>query len=59
MMKTFEEMKQYILDNNLSHLVRELTHNAESTVKSAVEYVYDAHTMTNFEFAAKYHIYDD
>lgn len=53
-MKNIEEMKKYILDNNLAHLVRELVDSLGYTSESAIEYVYDQHTMTKEEFIAKY-----
>lgn len=56
-MKNIEDMKKYILDNNLAHLVRELSQNMdnnENAVKVAIEYVYDQHTMTKEEFIKKY-----
>lgn len=53
-MKDIIEMKKYIIDNNLTHLVRELVDGLEISTNSAIEYVYDQHTMTKEEFIKKY-----
>lgn len=55
MKATYEEMRRYILDNNLAHLVRELnSEGSEESTRAAVEYVYDGHTMTKEAFRTKY-----
>lgn len=53
-MTNINEMKNYILNNNLAHLVRELVNGLEISSESAIEYVYDQHTMTKEEFIKKY-----
>lgn len=52
-MKTIEEMKNYLREHDLTSQVREFTRlGCES--EAAIEYVYDAHTLSNDEFKAKY-----
>lgn len=53
-MRTLEEMKNYLVENGLTHLVRELVNGLELSSESAIEYVYDSKTLSNKEFAAKY-----
>jgi len=48
-----EMMKQYLRDNNLTSQVREFT-QIGVTAEGAIEYVYDAHTMSREDFKAKY-----
>ena len=52
-MKNLEAMKQYLMDHNLTSQVREFTQCGTSS-KDAIEYVYDAHTMSKEDFAKKY-----
>ena len=47
------EMKQYLVENNLTRFVRELV-DGGFTSEGAIEYVYDQHTLSNEEFTAKY-----
>lgn len=53
-MKNLEMMKQYIRENNLTHLVKELVTETDMDVASAVEYVYDMKTLSKAQFASKY-----
>lgn len=53
-MKNLDEMKTYILNNNLAHLVRELVNGLDCSSESAIEYVYDQHVLTKEEFIKKY-----
>lgn len=48
------KMKEYINDNNKTHLVRELVEGLEMKVDDAVQYVYDSITMTTEQFKNKY-----
>lgn len=52
-MKNLESMKQYLREHNLASQVREFTALGASS-EAAIEYVYDAHTLTKAEFNAKY-----
>ena len=47
-------MKEYIRNNNLEHLVRELVSCLCMESKEAIEYVYDGHTMNKEDFHKKY-----
>ena len=49
-----EVMKKYLKENNLTQQVRELVFGAGMSAEEAIEYVYDAHTLSNQEFASKY-----
>ena len=51
--KAMTEMKQYLVENNLTRFVRELV-DGGFTSEGAIEYVYDQHTLSNEEFTAKY-----
>jgi hypothetical protein len=53
-MTKIEEMKSYILKNNLAHLVRELVEGIGYTSEEAIEYVYDQHELTKEQFIKKY-----
>lgn len=53
-MATIETMKNYIRENNLTHLVKELVVGLGVDSASAIEYVYDSKTMTKADFARKY-----
>lgn len=48
-----EEMKSYLKENGLAHLVKELV-DGGIDVDGAVEYVYDSHTLEKEAFVAKY-----
>ena len=52
-MKNLEAMKQYLREHNLVSQVREFTQCGTSS-EDAIEYVYDAHTLSKEEFKAKY-----
>ena len=49
-----KNMKSYIRENNLTHLVKELVTETDMDVASAVEYVYDMKTLSKAQFASKY-----
>lgn len=49
---TIEEKKRFLKENNLTHLVRELAEYEGS--EYAINYVYDAHTISRDEFRKKY-----
>ena len=49
----FEMMKQFLREHDLTSQVREFTQCGASS-EDAIEYVYDAHTLTKEEFKAKY-----
>ena len=51
---SIENMKEYIRNNNLEHLVRELVSCLCMESKEAIEYVYDGHTMNKEDFHKKY-----
>lgn len=53
-MTKIEEMKNYILKNDLAHLVRELVEGIGYTSEEAIEYVYDQHELTKEQFIKKY-----
>ena len=53
-MKNLEMMKQYIREHNLCRRVRELVEGADMDSADAIEYVYDAHTLSKSAFVAKY-----
>ena len=48
-----EEMKNFLKENNLTHLVRELVEGG-CNVDGAIEWVYDSHTLGKEEFRHKY-----
>lgn len=48
-----EEMKNFLKENNLTHLVRELVGGGYNT-EEAIEWVYDSHTLGKEEFRKKY-----
>jgi len=52
-MKNLEMMKQFLREHDLTSQVREFTQCGASS-EDAIEYVYDAHTLTKEEFKAKY-----
>ena len=53
MMKNLEAMKDYLREHNLTKQVIEFT-QCDVDSENAIEYVFDAHTMTSEEFKAKY-----
>ncbi len=53
-MKNIEIMKEYLKNNNLAHLVRELVSGLGMDVNSAIEYVYDGHVLSKEQFSKKY-----
>lgn len=53
-MKNIEIMKEYLKNNNLAHLVRELVFGLGMDVNSAIEYVYDGHVLSKEQFSKKY-----
>ena len=46
--------KEFIKNNNLTGMVRELVDGLGMNSVDAIEYVYDMKTMSNEEFAKKY-----
>jgi hypothetical protein len=46
--------KEFIKNNNLTGMVRELVEGLGMNSVDAIEYVYDMKTMSNEEFAKKY-----
>lgn len=54
-MKTanIDEMKNYLRENNLTHLVRELADGSGDSTW-AIKWVYDSHTLSKEEFRRKY-----
>lgn len=46
--------KEFIKNNNLTAMVRELVEGLGMNSEDAIDYVYDAETMSNEEFAKKY-----
>lgn len=48
-----EEMKSFLKENNLTHLVRELVAGGSDS-DGAIEWVYDSHTLSRQEFLKKY-----
>lgn len=54
MTATLEEMKDYLRQNNLTHLVRELVENGGCESAAAIEYVYDGRVLSKADFIAKY-----
>lgn len=46
--------KEFIKNNNLTGMVRELVEGLGMNSVDAIEYVYDMKTMSNEEFAEKY-----
>lgn len=46
--------KEFIKNNNLTGMVRELIEGLGMNSADAIEYVYDMKTMSNEEFAKKY-----
>lgn len=53
-MANLEMMKNYIRERGLTGQVRELVSGLGMTPADAIEYVYDAHTLSKAAFAAKY-----
>lgn len=53
-MENIEIMKEYLKNNNLAHLVRELVSGLGMDVNSAIEYVYDGHVLSKEQFSKKY-----
>ena len=53
-MTRLNEMKDYLRNNNLTYLVRELVNGADYTSEDAIELVYDQHVLTKEQFIAKY-----
>lgn len=53
-MESLEMMKNYIRERGLTGQVRELVSGLGMTSAEAIEYVYDAHTLSKEVFAAKY-----
>jgi hypothetical protein len=53
-MKNIEMMKEYLRNNNLTHLVRELVSGLGMDVNSAIEYVYDGQVLNKEQFSKKY-----
>lgn len=53
-MKNIEIMKEYLKNNNLTHLVRELVSGLGMDVNSAIEYAYDGHVLSKEQFSKKY-----
>ena len=52
-MKDIEMMKNYLRENNLVEQVQEFTELGTDS-ESAIEYVYDVHTLSREEFVKKY-----
>lgn len=46
--------KEFIKENNLTAMVRELVDGFGMNSEDAIDYVYDMKTMTNEEFSKKY-----
>lgn len=46
--------KEFIKNNNLTGMVRELVEGLGMNSVDAIDYVYDMKTMTNEEFSKKY-----
>ena len=46
--------KEFIKENNLTAMVRELVDGLGMSSADAIDYVYDIKTMTNEEFSKKY-----
>ena len=46
--------KEFIKNNNLTAMVRELVEGLGMNSADAIDYVYDMKTMSNEEFAEKY-----
>lgn len=55
-MKSLEEMKKYIKEQNKTHLVRELVEGIDYPPEKAIEEVYDHLTLTKEEYVRKYFI---
>lgn len=53
-MKNIEMMKTYIRERGLTGQVRELVESLGMSTAAAIEDVYDSHTLTRAEYAAKY-----
>lgn len=53
-MKNIEMMKNYVREHGLIGQVRELVSGTDMTPADAIEYVYDAHTLSKSAFVAKY-----
>ena len=53
-MKNIEMMKNYVREHGLTGQVRELVSGIDMTPADAIEYVYDAHTLSKSAFVAKY-----
>ena len=53
-MKSIEVMKNYVREHGLTGQVRELVSGIDMTPADAIEYVYDAHSLSKSAFAAKY-----
>lgn len=53
-MTRLDEMKDYLRNNNLTHLVREIVSGTDCTSEDAIELVYDQHVLTKEQFIAKY-----
>lgn len=53
-MENLEMMKNYIRERGLTGQVRELVSGIDMTPADAIEYVYDAHTLSKSAFVAKY-----
>lgn len=53
-MKNIEMMKNYVREHGLTCQVRELVEALGMSSASAIEDVYDSHTLTRAEYAAKY-----
>lgn len=49
-----EMKKEFIKNNNLTGMVRELVEGLGMNSADAIDYVYDVETMSNEEFAKKY-----
>ena len=52
--ETKKMKKEFIKNNNLTGMVRELVEGLGMNSADAIEYVYDMKTMSNEEFAKKY-----
>lgn len=50
---SLEEMKNFCREHNLCSQVAELNFNGDN-LEGALEWVYDAHTLTKAEFTKKY-----
>lgn len=52
--RTEDMKKEFIKENNLTAMVRELVDGLGMNSVDAIDYVYDMKTMSNEEFAKKY-----